>query len=413
MNIDNTLSAALLVTHSLKRSTLILCCGYLISALTITVLSAVHISKIDRDIENGGIEIQLAGTNADRNEVVLMETSNTLATAWRIVDSTSISSEKSARLHANIDQKTPSGFFRITHMIDVFRTPEDRFADQVDFPFPIKHFYPSLTKIRLGYIDEGEGKPIVILGGEIVGIYKHKEVIPALLESGRRVIAIDLPGIGFSDKPEKTQGYRIPAIQEQLEELIFDHLSLENPVIAAHSWSTMVSSRIGVDHQENVAGLVYLGGGFLDGSFVHSDLLSYLGSLRVSSGPGMIESVAEFALIRAISQAEMRGMQAPYPTSNSTAGIIGLWENYPTSSNHPSAESQRAYTERLLEFEKPVLIYASPYWNFLNVFKMFEIPGAGLHNHHYEYEEGGWYEMEYPNDVAEGLIWTESWPKIQ
>ena len=57
----------------------------------------------------------------------------------------------------------------------------------------------------LAVLDEGEGRPVLLLHGfpDSSRVWRHQ--IPALVAAGMRVIAPDLRGFGESDKPEAVE----------------------------------------------------------------------------------------------------------------------------------------------------------------------------------------------------------------
>ena len=76
----------------------------------------------------------------------------------------------------------------------------------------VRHVYPSdvssltsklidLDGLRLHYLDGGEGEPVLLLHGWPTSAFLYRNVAPHLAAAGRRVIALDLPGFGKSDKP--------------------------------------------------------------------------------------------------------------------------------------------------------------------------------------------------------------------
>ncbi len=67
-----------------------------------------------------------------------------------------------------------------------------------DFPFEL-HFVEVLGS-KMSYVDEGEGDPILLIHGNPTSIYLWRNVIPHLTDDAR-VIAVDLIGMGESDKP--------------------------------------------------------------------------------------------------------------------------------------------------------------------------------------------------------------------
>jgi len=55
--------------------------------------------------------------------------------------------------------------------------------------------------VRLHYLDGGEGAPVLLLHGWPTSSFLYRNVAPHIVAAGRRVIAVDLPGFGQSDKP--------------------------------------------------------------------------------------------------------------------------------------------------------------------------------------------------------------------
>ena len=90
-------------------------------------------------------------------------------------------------------------------MTEVFRTPDERFEDLAGYPFEPNYFEleGDLDGLRMHYVDEGEGKPVVLLHGEPTWSYLYRKMIPSLSKA-RRVLAPDYIGFGRSDKVTKS-----------------------------------------------------------------------------------------------------------------------------------------------------------------------------------------------------------------
>ncbi|MBS4003498.1 MAG: alpha/beta fold hydrolase, partial [Afipia sp.] len=90
--------------------------------------------------------------------------------------------------------------------MNVLRTPDERFANLPNFPWA-PHYLTIQdddgTDIRIHYVDEGprDAEPILLMHGNPTWAYLYRKMIPGLLATGRRVIAVDLVGCGRSDKP--------------------------------------------------------------------------------------------------------------------------------------------------------------------------------------------------------------------
>jgi pimeloyl-ACP methyl ester carboxylesterase len=99
--------------------------------------------------------------------------------------------------------------------------------------------YFTLTDgVPLYYIDEGQGRPLVMMNALMFGAdYFWQKNVPELARHCR-VIAPDLRGQGLSGKPN--HGYTIPQFAKDLEELLA-HLDLDNVVLAGLSLGGFVA----------------------------------------------------------------------------------------------------------------------------------------------------------------------------
>src|SRR3954452_17944650 len=82
--------------------------------------------------------------------------------------------------------------------MDLFRTPDERFADLPGYGF--EPHYADVDGLRLHYVDEGSGSPVVCFHGEPTWAYLYRKVARPLLDAGERVVAVDMPGFGRSDR---------------------------------------------------------------------------------------------------------------------------------------------------------------------------------------------------------------------
>jgi len=99
-------------------------------------------------------------------------------------------------------------------MMNVLRTPDSRFANLPDFDF--EPTYTTIrdddgTELRIHSVDvrPRDAHPILLIHGNPTWSYLYRHMIPILLRSGRRVIAVDLVGCGRSDKPARRRYYTL------------------------------------------------------------------------------------------------------------------------------------------------------------------------------------------------------------
>jgi pimeloyl-ACP methyl ester carboxylesterase len=92
-----------------------------------------------------------------------------------------------------------------------------------------------LGDLRLRYIDvhptDDRGPPLVMLHGIASRIEEYEDLVP-LLRAGRRVIVMDLPGNGYSDKPDRP--YTLGFLEDAVLGLL-DHLALPEADLAGGS----------------------------------------------------------------------------------------------------------------------------------------------------------------------------------
>ena len=113
--------------------------------------------------------------------------------------------------------------------------------------------------IRLHYVERGQGEPVVLLHGN--GTMIEDWAISGVLDQAAqryRVIAFDRPGFGHSTRPRGRAW--TPSAQAALLDKALRELKVEKPVVVGHSWGTMASLALALDHPGDVRGLVLLSG---------------------------------------------------------------------------------------------------------------------------------------------------------
>ena len=113
--------------------------------------------------------------------------------------------------------------------------------------------------MRLHYSDRGEGSPVVLIhGNAVTGDDWDTSGVAEQLMRSHRVIIFDRPGFGYSERP---RGHLWTAAQQaELLHTALRQLGVERPVVAGHSWGTLVALALAERHQADVAGLVLLSG---------------------------------------------------------------------------------------------------------------------------------------------------------
>ncbi|MDT8287274.1 MAG: alpha/beta fold hydrolase [Elusimicrobiales bacterium] len=111
---------------------------------------------------------------------------------------------------------------------------------------------------RLHYLDEGAGKPVLMLHGNPSWSFYYRDLALALKDS-RRVIVPDHIGCGLSDKPgDDRYDYTLESRVEDVGTLI-DSLDLKEKItLVVHDWGGMIGFAWAARNPERVEKLVVL-----------------------------------------------------------------------------------------------------------------------------------------------------------
>jgi len=121
-----------------------------------------------------------------------------------------------------------------------------------DFPFASN--FIEILGSRMHYIDEGEGDPILFLHGNPTSSYLWRNIIPYVIPHGR-CIAVDLIGMGKSDKPDLD--YRFLDHVNYVEAFI-DALPLKNITLVLHDWGSGLGFHYAASNEYNVKALAFM-----------------------------------------------------------------------------------------------------------------------------------------------------------
>jgi len=113
--------------------------------------------------------------------------------------------------------------------------------------------------ITTNYLEAGEGPPVLLIHGSGPGVTAYANwrlVMPALAEHFR-VIAPDMAGFGFSERPEKAE-YGIDLWTDQVIGLM-DALNISQASIVGNSFGGAIGLRLAARHPDRVNRLVLMG----------------------------------------------------------------------------------------------------------------------------------------------------------
>src|SRR5262249_13786368 len=91
--------------------------------------------------------------------------------------------------------------------------------------------FAAVDGARVRYVDKGQGPAVVLIHGFASSLETWELVMPELAKT-HRVIALDLKGFGWSDRPE---GDYSPAAEARLVVKLLDQLGVKRAAFVAHS----------------------------------------------------------------------------------------------------------------------------------------------------------------------------------
>ncbi len=146
------------------------------------------------------------------------------------------------------------------------KRPQDvRWMDCVgELPYPEASRFAVVDGARLHYQDFGElGAPaLLLLHGYCSSSYTWKDVVEPLAAAGYRVIAPDLKGFGFSEKPADRRYH----VQDQAQIVIglLDRLGIETAIFVGNSFGGAVSLACALMWSPRVSGLILIDAAYND-----------------------------------------------------------------------------------------------------------------------------------------------------
>jgi haloalkane dehalogenase len=235
--------------------------------------------------------------------------------------------------------------------MDVFRTPDERFEGLPGYDF--EPHYAEVDGLRLHYLDEGEGRPIVCFHGEPTWAFLYRKMLPPLVDGGQRVICPDLPGFGRSDKPTDRGWYTFDRHLEHISALLGD-LDLSEVTVVVQDWGGPIGTSWAVQNTDRVAAVVILNTGLFLGRVSRGFMAWRDFAERNPDLP--IGFVIQGGTKTELPDDVVAAYEAPFPSLESKAGAAQFPLLVPISDDEPMVAQQREIAEALSHWEKPALI---------------------------------------------------------
>jgi haloalkane dehalogenase len=239
--------------------------------------------------------------------------------------------------------------------VKAYRTPDERFQGLPGWSFEPR--YVEQDGLRLHYVDEGAGDPVLLLHGEPTWAYLYRKLIPPLAAAAR-VVAPDYAGFGRSDKPVERGWYSYEAHYRAMERFV-QELDLAVLTVVVQDWGGPIGLRLAVEHPQRVDRLVILNTGIGAGRAPSEAWLRFRAMVRRVGTEFRAGRLVRISCVRPLADEVEAAYDAPFPTAESKTGALMFPELVPTETDHPSAAAMLAVREQLRRWERPALVLFS------------------------------------------------------
>ena len=220
--------------------------------------------------------------------------------------------------------------------------------------------------LDMHYVEAGpaDGSPVVMVHGNPTWSFMWRKILPRLADAGYRAIAIDLIGMGRSDKPTRMKDYTIARHEKWLRAALFEKLNLTDVHLVLHDWGGIIGLRAMADHQAHVASVTFSNTGLpvRDPAMQISQM-----AMPGSSFLRKFQLYVRFNLFwrhwkllaasctTTLPDAVVAAYAAPYPNWRYLTGNRQFTQMLPTRFDNPMLVDNFRARQKLAAFDKPFL----------------------------------------------------------
>lgn len=256
------------------------------------------------------------------------------------------------------------------------RTPDSYFENLPDYNFQAN--YVEIQGYRIHYVDEGprDGQVVLLMHGQPSWSYLYRHMIPLLANAGYRVIAPDNVGFGKSDKPVDQSLHSYQMHVDVMSGFI-DAVNIQNATLFAQDWGGLIGLRVVEQKPDHFARIMLsnttlpAAGGvqgwlgyplftaavwkqgevnelnFGDDSFTFASWVAYAKTSKKFD----IEKLLQFATTRELSDSELSGYSAPFPSEEYVAAVRA----FPSLVVTQLRQNQAIMDDFYAKWEKPLI----------------------------------------------------------
>ncbi|MBL8205351.1 MAG: haloalkane dehalogenase [Blastocatellia bacterium] len=235
------------------------------------------------------------------------------------------------------------------------RTPDERFQSLPDFPY--QPHYIEVNRLRMHYVREGAGDPILCLHGEPTWAYLYRKMIPTLAQVGC-VIAPDLIGFGRSDKLPCREDYSVALHAKQVTDFI-TQLNLWNVTLVCQDWGGLLGLPMVAEMPDRFARVVVMNTFIPTGDEQPSDGFLRWRGFAAKQTDMDIGFVVQSGCVSKLSPEVIAAYNAPFPEASYKAGAHQFPLLVPITPDDPASEWMRKGRTFFSTWTRPALVMFS------------------------------------------------------
>lgn len=216
-------------------------------------------------------------------------------------------------------------------------------ADHHDQPwrelYPFESHFLNVDGVRMHYVDEGQGKPVLMVHGNPTWSFYYRRLVQALRPS-HRAVAVDHVGCGLSDKPADYR-YQLSQHIDNLTSLI-EELDLQDATLVAHDWGGAIGLGAVQNCSERFERIVLLNTAAFPPPFIPFRIRvcrwPIFGKLALQGFNGFARAAITMATeqVGGLKPSVAAGMIAPYNNWANRIATYQFVKDIPLSRSHPT-----------------------------------------------------------------------------
>ena len=221
---------------------------------------------------------------------------------------------------------------------------------------------------QMHYLQQGSGDPILFLHGMPTSSYIWRNIMPSLAPLGR-CIALDLIGMGKSDKPDIA--YTVEDHILYVEKFI-EAMNLKRLTIVMHGWGSIMGFHYAMTHETRCKGLAFYEAYVrpfteADVSLAQQEQILSLDALSRQydfemNGIDFVDKALMQAMMSPLTNEEMRHYREPFFPDNAGKPLLQYFKELPRDKQDtPVNRIITAYSQKLMHSQLPkLMLYSVP-----------------------------------------------------